>query len=94
MNGPNEFTIVGNLKNWERRDRLHEVDVPTLVTVGGHDEVTLPCAQTIHHGIRGSELAVFDQSSHMAMLEETDAYIRRLVDFLTCVEAATAETDA
>jgi proline-specific peptidase len=94
MNGPNEFTIVGNLKDWERRDRLHEVNVPTLVTVGGHDEVTLPCAQTIHHGIRGSELAVFDQSSHMAMLEETDAYIRRLVDFLTRVEAATAETDA
>jgi hypothetical protein len=37
---------------------------------------------------------VFDQSSHMAMLEETDAYIRRLVDFLTRVEAATVEPDA
>lgn len=94
MNGPNEFTIVGNLKDWERRDRLHEISVPILVTVGGHDEVPLPCAQTIHNGIRGSELAVFDQSSHMAMLEETDAYIRRLVDFLTRAEAATVETDA
>ena len=44
--------------------------------------------------VRGSELAVFDQSSHMAMLEETDAYIRRLANFLTRVEAATVKADA
>ena len=55
---------------------------------------TLRCAQTLHNGVRGSELATFDQSSHMAMLEEPDAYIRRLVDFLTRVEEATVKADA
>lgn len=94
MNGPNEFTIVGTLKDWERRDRLHEISVPTLVTVGGHDEVPLPCAQTIHNGIRGSKLAVFDLSSHMAMLEETDAYIRQVMDFLTRVDEIAVKADA
>jgi proline-specific peptidase len=94
MNGPNEFTVIGNLKDWERRDRIPEISVPTLVTVGGYDEVPLACAQTLHNGIRGSELAVFDRSSHMAMLEETDAYIRRLVDFLNRVEKATVKADA
>jgi proline-specific peptidase len=94
MNGPNEFTVVGNLKDWERRDRIHKIEVPTLVTVGGYDEVPLACAETLHDNIRGSELVVFDQSSHMAMLEETDEYVRRLVDFLTRVEEATVKADA
>lgn len=89
MNGPNEFTTIGNLKDWERRNRLHEIRTPTLVTVGGHDEVPLACAQTIHKGIHNSELAVFEQSSHMAMLEEMDAYVGRLADFMRRVELAT-----
>jgi proline-specific peptidase len=93
MNGPNEFTTIGNLKDWERRDRLPEIRVPTLVTVGRHDEVPLACAKTLHDGVGGSELAVFEQSSHMVMLEETDAYIQRLVRFLTRVEA-TVKADA
>jgi len=87
MNGPNEFTTIGNLKDWERRDRLHEIRVPTLITAGGHDEAPLACAQTLHDGVRGSELAIFDRSSHMAMLEETDAYIGRLAQFLAGVES-------
>ena len=94
MNGPNEFTVVGNLKEWERRDRIHEINVPTLVTVGRCEEIPLACARTLHDSIRGSQLAVFDQSSHMAMLEETDAYIQRVVDFLTWVDDATVKADA
>ena len=93
MNGPNEFTVVGNLKDWERRDRIHEISVPTLVTVGGYDEVPLPCAQTLHKGVRGSELAVFDQSSHMAMLEESDRYIDRVAEFLMRSEGAVVKAD-
>lgn len=86
MNGPNEFTVVGNLKGWDRRNRLGDIDVPTLITVGRHDELPLPCAETLHDGIRGSALAVFDHSSHMAMLEETDTFVRRIATFLNEVE--------
>ena len=94
MNGPNEFTVVGNLKSWDRRDRIRDIDVPTLITVGRYDEVPLPCAQVLHDGISGSELAVFERSSHMAMLEESDAYIRHVGDFLARSEAATARAGA
>jgi len=94
MNGPNEFTVVGNLKDWERRDRIHEIDVPTLITVGRYDEIPSACARTLHDGIRGSELAVFEQSSHVAMLEETTAYVRQLTNFLTRVEEAAFEASA
>jgi proline iminopeptidase len=82
MNGPNEFTITGSIRDYDLTDRLHEIRVPTLVTVGRYDEVTPTVARSIHEGIAGSELAVFEQSSHLAFWEERDRYMERLLAFL------------
>ncbi len=87
MNGPNEFTVVGHLKDWDRIDRLGEIGVPTLITVGQYDEITPACAETLHRGIAGAEVRLFPDSSHTAHLEETDAYLRVVRDFLASVEA-------
>ncbi|RUU52187.1 alpha/beta fold hydrolase, partial [Mesorhizobium sp. M7A.T.Ca.TU.009.01.1.1] len=40
MNGPNEFHVIGTLKNWSIVDRLPAIDVPTLIISGRHDEAT------------------------------------------------------
>lgn len=82
MNGPNEFTVVGNLKGWDRRSDLHKITVPTLITTGQYDEVSLDCHQTIRAGIKGSRLQIFAGCSHLTMLEKPVAYtnaIRRFV---------------
>lgn len=85
MWGPGEFFFVGNLSTWSRVDRLNEIRVPTLITVGEYDELTPSCSQQIHRGIRGSDLAVFENCSHMAFLEDTGAYLRALETFLGSV---------
>lgn len=90
MNGPNEFFVIGNLKDWDRTGRLGEIGVPTLVTVGRHDEITPACAGTLHRGIPGSEMRVFEESAHVAHLEETEAYVEAVADFLARVEAGEA----
>jgi proline iminopeptidase len=82
MNGPNEFTITGTIRNWDATARLGEIHVPTLVTTGRYDEVTPLVAQSIHRGIRGSELRVFEQSSHLAFWEERPRYMAIVGDFL------------
>lgn len=82
MNGPNEFTVVGNLKDWNRTPRLDEIRVPTLITVGRYDEITPVCAETLHAGITGSEMHIFEHSGHCAHLEEPDEYMPVLRDFL------------
>lgn len=75
MNGPNEFTIVGNIKDWERRPDLGRITVPTLLTTGEFDEVTLDCHQAIRDGVRGPvKLVVMPGCSHTTMLEQPDAY--------------------
>jgi proline-specific peptidase len=87
MNGPNEFLVVGNLKDWDRIERLPEITAPTLITVGRYDEVTSACAETLHSGIAGSELVLFEHSAHTAHLEETEHYMRVVSAFLARNEA-------
>jgi proline iminopeptidase len=82
MNGPNEFTIVGVIKDWDRRKDLGRIKLPTLITTGEHDEVTLDCHQTIHAGIKGSTLEIFKDCSHMTMCEQPAKYVASLRRFL------------
>jgi len=82
MNGPNEFTIVGTIKDWDRRADLGRIHVPTLITTGQYDEVTLDCHETIHRGIRGSRLQIFPGCSHLTMSEKPAAYVRALRTFI------------
>ncbi len=82
MNGPNEFTITGTIRDYDVTDRLGEIRVPTLVTAGRFDEVTSVVARSIQAGIPGAEYAEFAQSSHVAFWEERTAYMDRVAAFL------------
>ncbi|HVB72884.1 MAG TPA: proline iminopeptidase-family hydrolase [Ktedonobacteraceae bacterium] len=82
MWGPAEFYITGNLLNYDRTTQLREVDIPTLFTCGRYDEATPEATAWYQSLLPNSELAVFEQSAHMAHLEETEHYIQTIRDFL------------
>ncbi len=82
MNGPNEFTITGTIKNWDITDRLSEIRLPTLITVGEYDEVTPKVAEVIHEKITGSQLIVFENCSHLTMWENREGYNAALESFI------------
>jgi proline-specific peptidase len=86
MQGPNEFLITGTLKHWDITHRLAEIDVPTLITAGSHDEFTPVQAEALHAGIRGSELVTFEDASHMQFVEEAERYRKLVAGFLDRVE--------
>jgi proline-specific peptidase len=83
MNGPSEFHVVGTLKNWDVRHRLGEIHAPTLVTSGRYDEATPLIAETVHKGIAGSKWVVFENSSHLAHVEETDLFMKVVTEFIS-----------
>jgi proline-specific peptidase len=88
MWGPSEFgPVTGILDGWDITDRLGEIHVPTLLTVGRHDEMWPSHMADMQAGIPGSELVVFEKSSHMAFVEEREAYIATVRRFLHRVEA-------
>jgi len=82
MNGPSEFHVIGVIKDWDITDRLGEIAAPTLVLSGRHDEATPAIAEALHKGIRGSRWEIFEASSHMCHLEEPQACIAMVNDFL------------
>jgi len=82
MNGPTEFDVIGRLASWDRTPDLGRIDVPTLVTCGRYDEITPACAETIHEGIADSRVVVFEESAHVAHLEEGELYAKLVEDFL------------
>lgn len=82
INGPNEFTVIGNLRYWDRREALGGIEVPVLVTCGRHDELGPACAATLHEDIPGARIAIFEKSAHVAHIEEPDLYREVVSAFL------------
>jgi len=87
MQGPTEFVVTGNMRAYECTARLASIAVPTLVTCGRHDLSDPEAALADHRAIPGSQIAIFEQSSHMPHLEEEVAYLKTLRDFLARSEA-------
>jgi proline-specific peptidase len=90
MNGPTEFDVIGRLRTWDRTPDLGRIDVPTLITCGRYDEITPACSETIAEGIPDARVVVFEESAHVAHLEEAEAYAGTVEEFLESVEACAA----
>jgi L-proline amide hydrolase len=82
MNGPSEFHIIGSCKDWQIKDRLPEIRVPTLIVSGRHDEATPALQRVLLDGIAGSEWVIFEDSSHMPHVEERERYMQVVGDWL------------
>ena len=67
----------------EVEDRLSDVTQPVLVLAGRHDRTcSVEAAQAIAEGVRHGELVVFESSGHMTFVEENEAYVSAVRDFL------------
>ena len=90
MWGPSEFTCTGRLRDWDVSDRLDEIRVPTLVMGGQYDEMRLDHLRDMHERIAGSELLVFQNSSHTPFHEERELFMAKVNEFLVGVERASS----
>jgi L-proline amide hydrolase len=82
LNGPNEFHVIGAVRDWEIRSRLQGLGLPVLLTSGGHDEATPAQMQALKDRLPQARWVVFPQSSHTPHLEEPGPYLAVLADFL------------
>ncbi|WP_187369617.1 proline iminopeptidase-family hydrolase [Fodinicola acaciae] len=82
MNGPTEFHVVGTLKDWSIVDRLDQINRPTLLISGRHDEATPAAVQPYADRIPDVRWTIFEDSSHMPHVEEREAYMELVRGFL------------
>jgi L-proline amide hydrolase len=82
MNGPNEFYVIGTLRNWSVIDKVKAINVPTLLISGRYDEATPAVVQPFADNIEGARWVIFEQSSHMPHVEEQEACMATVGAFL------------
>lgn len=86
MNGPTEFHVIGSMKDWSIIDRLDRIQVPTLLISGRHDEATPATVQPYADLIPDVRWTIFENSSHMPHVEEREACMQTVSDFLDSAE--------
>ncbi|HEX4215103.1 MAG TPA: proline iminopeptidase-family hydrolase [Candidatus Dormibacteraeota bacterium] len=87
MWGPSEWAVTGRLHDFDTSGRLGEIHLPALFTCGRHDEATPETVEYYRSRMPGARLVVFEESAHMAHLEERGRYNRVVADFMNEVEA-------
>lgn len=92
MWGPSEFTMTGNLKNYERTVQLKDIIVPVLFTCGRYDEATPSSTALYHDQVLGSEMVIFEDASHEHHLEKNELYLKIGRDFLSRAEKKFSNT--
>jgi proline iminopeptidase len=82
MQGPDEFNIVGNFKDWDIWDRLKEIRVPTLLIGARYDEMDPDQIRRMGTLIPHSRVVICPEGSHLALYDDQARYFAALVPFL------------
>jgi proline iminopeptidase len=87
MQGPSEFVITGNYKDWDRWPDLHRISVPTLLIAARYGTMSVDDMKKMGRLIPNSRVAVCEDGSHLSLFDDQEAYFRHLLAFLKDVDA-------
>ena len=80
--GPNEYTPMGKLKDYDVIDKLKDIKEPCLVINGGNDLCTPYVAKVMYDNIPNSRWELFRECRHMCFVEDNDHYVEVLKEWL------------
>lgn len=80
--GPNEYTPLGNLKDYDYTAKLAHLYVPALITSGTNDLCTPLVAQTMADALPNSKWKLFVGTRHMSFVEQPQRYQELLKKWL------------
>ena len=83
------FAPGGFLQSYDLRPELSRITAPTLIIAGRHDWICPPeFSEEIHRLIPGSDLRIFEESSHAVRGDETAALLDAIGGFVVYKRAA------
>jgi proline iminopeptidase len=85
MQGKSEFVVTGNLKGWDRWDRLHEIKTKTLTIGATHDEMDPEDMRKMAMLMPNASSVICPTGSHACMWDDQAFYFEHLLRFLRTV---------
>lgn len=86
MQGEAEFVVTGKFKGWNIIDKLHEIDVPTLLLSGNDDESTPLINKTMFDRIPDSRWDLIPHGTHMGHCYDPEPYLESVEKFLAEID--------
>ncbi len=88
MWGPTDFFVTGSLRSYNRTADLSKLSGPVLFTAGRYDEATPETTAFYCSKVAGARIEIFEHSAHTTNLDEPEAYLEVLRQFLRDSESA------
>ncbi|KQT35804.1 proline iminopeptidase [Chryseobacterium sp. Leaf405] len=80
--GPNEFGIVGDLKNWDISGRLKNITIPTLMIGAKYDEIDPLHIKWMSKQVKNGHYLYCSKGSHLSMYDQQNYYMKGIIDFI------------
>ncbi|MBL0305316.1 MAG: proline iminopeptidase-family hydrolase [Chitinophagaceae bacterium] len=86
MQGPSEFGIAGRLAQWDIKNRLKEVKVPTLMIGAKHDTMDPKAMEEQSKLVQKGRYLYCPNGSHLAMWDDQQVFMNGVIQFIKEVD--------
>jgi proline iminopeptidase len=87
MQGPSEFGISGRLANWDIKNRLKEITVPTLMIGAKYDTMDPKAMEEQSKLVKNGSYLYCPNGSHLAMWDDQKVYMNGVIKFIKGVNS-------
>ena len=87
MQGPSEFGIRGRLAQWDIKQRLKEIAVPTLMIGAKHDTMDPKAMEQQSKQVQKGRFLYCPNGSHLSMWDDQQVFMQGVITFIQDVDA-------
>jgi proline iminopeptidase len=85
MQGPSEFGVSGRLSNWDIKNKLHEIAVPTLMIGAKYDTMDPSAMEEQSKLVQNGKYLYCSNGSHLSMWDDQQVFMNGVVEFIKSV---------
>ncbi len=87
MQGPSEFGISGLLADWDIKNRLKEIAIPTLMIGAKYDTMDPKAMEEQSKMVQNGVYLYCPNGSHLAMWDDQQVYMQGVISFIKQVDS-------
>jgi proline iminopeptidase len=88
MQGPSEFGIAGRLANWDIKNRLKEIKIPTLMVGAKYDTMDPKAMEEQSKMVQKGHYLYCPNGSHLCMWDDQKVFMTGVIKFIHEVDEA------